>query len=125
MLEGTAYQLEAIRQSAEEIAGSPIERLQVVGGGTRNKHWLQVKADVSDFILELPPIPEATLLGAAMAAGIGAGVYESAEAAAAAIDKSGTGKVTADPGRHEAYRKLYSTGYMALQEPLRRYYQQQ
>lgn len=125
VLEGTAYQLEAIRRSAEEIAGSPIERLQVVGGGTRNKHWLQVKADVSDFILELPPIPEATLLGAAMAAGIGAGVYESAEAAAAAIDKNGTGKVTADPGRHEAYQKLYTTGYAALQEPLRRYYLQQ
>lgn len=125
VLEGTAYQLEAIRRAAEDIAGSPIERLQVVGGGTRNKHWLQVKADVSDFVLELPPIPEATLLGAAMAAGIGAGVYAGAEAAAAAIDKSGAGTVTADPGRHAAYQKLYSNGYAVLQEPLRRYYLEQ
>lgn len=124
VLEGTAYQLESIRRSAEEIAGSPIERLQVVGGGTRNKHWLQVKADVSDFTLELPPIPEATLLGAAMAAGIGAGSYANAEEAAASIDKSGAGTVAADPQRHSAYRKLYETGYAALQQPLRSYYKQ-
>jgi sugar (pentulose or hexulose) kinase len=124
VLEGTAYQLESIRRSAEEIAGSPIERLQVVGGGTRNKHWLQVKADVSDFTLELPPIPEATLLGAAMAAGIGAGSYASAEEAAKAIDKSGAGLVAGSPERHEAYKKLYETGYSALQGPLRSYYKE-
>lgn len=122
LLEGTAYQLESIRRSAEEIAGSPIERLQVVGGGTRNPHWLQVKADVSDFTLELPPIPEATLLGAAMAAGIGSGSYADAEAASRAIDKSGTRTVTADPDRHLAYRRLYETGFEALQQPLRAYY---
>lgn len=122
VLEGTAYQLESIRRSAEEIAGSPIERLQVVGGGTRNKTWLEVKADVSAFTLELPPIPEATLLGAAMAAGIGAGAYASAELAAQAIDKSGARTVTASPDRHEAYQKLYRNGYEALQAPLRTYY---
>lgn len=123
LLEGTAYQLESIRRSAEEIAGSAITRLQVVGGGTRNPHWLQVKADVSDFTLELPPIPEATLLGAAMAAGIGAGSYADAEEAAQAIDKSGARTVNADPGRHQSYRKVYETGYEALQKPLRSYYQ--
>lgn len=124
VLEGTAYQLEAIRRSAEEIAGSRIERLQVVGGGTRNPHWLQIKADVSDFMLELPPIPEATLLGAAMAAGIGAGAYGSAEEAARAINKSGAGAVSASPERHAAYRRLYETGYAVLQAPLRGYYRQ-
>lgn len=122
VLEGTAYQLESIRRSAEEIAGSPIERLQVVGGGVRNKYWLKVKADVSDFTLELPPIPEATLLGAAMAAGVGAGAYASPEEAAQAIDKSGAGVVTASAEQHEAYKRLYESGYTALQGPLRTYY---
>lgn len=122
LLEGTAYQLESIRRSAEEIAGSRIGRLQVVGGGTRNPHWLQIKADVSDFTLELPPIPEATLLGAAMAAGIGAGSYADAGEAARSIDKSGGRTVAGDPARHESYRKLYESGYAALQQPLRAYY---
>src|SRR5690606_29593878 len=34
-LEGTAYQLEMVKRSAERLGGSPIERLLVVGGGTR------------------------------------------------------------------------------------------
>lgn len=122
VLEGTAYQLEAIRRSAEEIAGRRIERLQVVGGGTRNPHWLQIKADVSCFTLELPPIPEATMLGAGMLGGIGSGVYASAEEAAAAIDKSGTRTVEPDPDRHQAYARIYEEGYAILQEPLRRMY---
>ncbi|MNV88417.1 hypothetical protein D3C71_1826220 [compost metagenome] len=59
-----------------------------------------------------------------MAAGIGAGSYANAEEAAASIDKSGAGTVAADPDRHSAYRKLYETGYAALQQPLRSYYKQ-
>lgn len=122
VLEGTAYQLESIRRAAEGIAGCSITKLLVVGGGTRNAHWLQTKADVSDCTLELPPIPEATMLGAAMAAGIGSGIYASAEEAAAAIDRQDARVVTPNGNNHEAYRKLYEEGYIALQQPLRQFY---
>lgn len=122
VLEGAAYQLEAIRRGAQTIAGQTIDRLLVVGGGTRIAAWLQIKADVSDVTLELPPIAEASLLGAAMAAGIGSGVYASAEEAARAIAKHDARVVQPHRERHAAYAALYERGYAALQEPLRRFY---
>ncbi|WP_274365485.1 FGGY-family carbohydrate kinase [Paenibacillus thermotolerans] len=124
VLEGTAYQLEFIKRSAERLSGQRIERLLVVGGGTRNPHWLTVKADITGCTLELPGIPEASLLGAAMAAGIGAGVYTSAEDAYAAVKgrRDNSASVAPDAARHEAYRALYERGFEPLQEPLRRFF---
>lgn len=123
VLEGTAYQLESIRRGAEGITNSPIETLVVVGGGTRNPHWLQIKADVSNCLLELPPIEEASLLGAALAAGVGSGLYASVEEAIASIKKSGKRKVLPIEAHHEVYRHLYEVGYLKLQAPLREFFE--
>jgi sugar (pentulose or hexulose) kinase len=122
VLEGTAYQLESIRRGAEGITGGAIKTLLVVGGGTRNPHWLQIKADVSNCALELPPIPEASLLGAAMAAGIGSGVYASAEEATASITRKASKWVRPNAINHESYRQLYERGYVQLQAPLRAFF---
>lgn len=122
VLEGTAYQLQAIREEAERISERDIRTLVVVGGGTRNPHWLQVKADVLGCALVLPPIDEASLLGAALCAAIGAGVYASAEEAAQVSAGLTSGSVTPDAARHAQYRRLYETGYMPLQTPLRTFY---
>jgi sugar (pentulose or hexulose) kinase len=122
VLEGTGYQLEWIRESAQQITGRSIERLLVVGGGTRNPHWLQVKADITGCTLDIPPISEATLLGAALAAGVGSGVYGTAEEAAASVSRENGYTITADAGRNSEYRKLYEAGYVPLQAPLRQYY---
>jgi sugar (pentulose or hexulose) kinase len=122
ILEGTGYQLEWIRQSAQVIAGKEIERLLVVGGGTRNPHWLQIKADITGCTLDLPPIAEATLLGAALSAGVGRGVYASAEEAAAAVSRENGRTVTPNQARHEQYQAAYHNGFVALQAPLRQYF---
>ncbi|CAM3626544.1 FGGY-family carbohydrate kinase [Marinicrinis lubricantis] len=123
VLEGTAYQLQAIREEAEEITGRDIHSLVVVGGGTRNPHWLQVKADVLNCRLHIPPIPEASLLGAALAAGIGAGMYKDAEEAAAALAPGEMNTIEPNGQRHAVYQTLYMNGYKALQQPLRAYFQ--
>lgn len=123
VLEGTAYQLEFIRRSAESIARQSIGRLLVVGGGTRNPHWLQIKADVTGCTLDLPPVEEATLLGAALAAGYGRGSFATVEEAAGAVARTGTRTVEPDAARRDAYAALYERGFIGLQQPLRRYFQ--
>lgn len=126
VLEGTAYQLESIRREAEGIAGQPITRLTVVGGGTRNPYWLQVKADIVGCELEIPHIEEATMAGAAMTAGIAAGCYASAEEAAkvtaAARDAQAASVIRPDSARHEQYKKLYEEGYVKLADFLQSYF---
>jgi len=122
VLEGTSYQLQAIREEAEQVVGLDIRKLVVVGGGTRNPYWLQVKADLLGCTLQIPPIDEASLLGAALSAGIGAGVFASAEEAAQATEQLQARMIEPDQERHAEYRKLYDTGYMPLQAPLRAFY---
>lgn len=123
VLEGTSYQLEAIREEAEQIAGHRIERLLVIGGGTRNRTWLQIKADVLNCELDVPSIAEATLMGAAMAAGWGAGVYASVEDAVAKVRNNiHTETIRPRPEQAALYRRLYEHGFAALQAPLRQYF---
>ncbi len=122
VLEGTTYQLQAIRLEAERIAGRSIERLVVVGGGTRNPFWVQVKADILGCSLALPPIDEASLLGAALCAAVGAGVFGSAEAAGDATVGLAARHVEPDAARHASYQQLFENGYQVLLAPLHAYY---
>jgi sugar (pentulose or hexulose) kinase len=127
-LEGTAYQLEMMKRSAEHLTGGMIDRLLVVGGGTRNPLWLSVKADITGCELALPGVPEATLLGGALAAGIGAGVYRDAEEAVAAAkrgiaaDGIEARTILPDADRHSRYSALYEQGFEPLQAPLRAFF---
>jgi len=127
-LEGTAYQLEMMKRSAERLTGAGIDRLVVVGGGTRNPLWLSVKADITGCSLSLPGIPEATLLGAALASGIGGGLYGGAEEAVdaarrgIAADGIAAREIAPDPARAARYRALYERGYEPLQAPLRAFF---
>lgn len=122
MMEGTAYELESIRRSAERISGHPINQMISVGGGTKNKYWLQIKADITNCHLTIPEINEATLLGAAITAGIGTGVYKSEEEAVSAVQFIHSKEIVPNQVYHQEYKCLYEEGYMGLQEPLRNFY---
>jgi autoinducer 2 (AI-2) kinase len=52
------------------------------GGASRGSLWSQILADVTGYKVKIPQVSEATALGAAMAAGVGAKVYVSLESAA-------------------------------------------
>jgi sugar (pentulose or hexulose) kinase len=119
VLEGTAYEIEFIRRIAESVINIPVERITVSGGGTRNPHWMQIKADVSGCRLEVLDMPEATLLGAALVAGVGCGVYPDHQTASAMVDRPEQTVYLPDPARHKAYSHYYEIGFLALQAPLR------
>ena len=75
VIEGLDYQFRDMLESFEDAMGGAIDEIRAVGGSTRNEFWMQNKADVSGKKIEVPDIEEATPLGAAMLAGIGAGIY--------------------------------------------------
>ncbi|NMB13047.1 MAG: carbohydrate kinase [Firmicutes bacterium] len=123
VLEGTAYEIEAIRRSAEEVTDSTIDRIIAVGGGTQNSHWLQVKADISGCEYLIPPVTEATLLGTALIAGKGCGVLHNENLATiVAHQRKAAAEVVPDMQRHADYRYWYEKAYLRLQGPLREYY---
>ena len=93
--------------------GDSINRVMVAGGGTRNPHWLQIKADVSGWTLQVAPVAEASLLGAAHLAALAVReVWQS-------VGEQGAERFQPDPARHVVYRHLWEWGYRPLQQPLR------
>ncbi|NMB45180.1 MAG: carbohydrate kinase [Firmicutes bacterium] len=123
VLEGTAYEMEAIRRNAETAANSSIDQIIVGGGGTQNRYWLQMKADISGCEYIIPPVTEATLLGAALIAGIGCEVLDEQRLASILThQRQAASKVVPDMQRHAAYQYWYEKAYLRLQRPLREYY---
>ena len=59
-----------------------IKEIVFAGGASKGALWCQILADVTGCKIKVPKVTEATALGAAIAAGVGAGMYESIARAA-------------------------------------------
>jgi xylulokinase len=124
VLEGTAFELEAIRRAAEQVTQTNIDHIVAVGGGTRIMPWMQIKADVSGCRYDIAALDEAAVLGAAIIAGAGCGLYANLEEARGALARYDTTTLQPNGEYHHIYQRLYEGGYLALQQPLRQYYNQ-
>ncbi len=65
----------------EETGGFRADKLLLVGGGAKNKFWNQLRADILGLPVKVVKQKETTVLGAALFALAGAGVYASADEA--------------------------------------------
>ena len=81
-LEGLTFEL-LMNLETMATCGIPVRELVAVGGGAKSAPWLQLKADILNRPLRTLRCGEAACLGAAMLAGVAAGVYPSLEAATA------------------------------------------
>ncbi len=91
LIEGLDYQLLDIIRQMESGVGFDAEKLVVVGGAARNPFWMQNKADVTGKGIEVPEVEDTSPLGAAMLAGIGAGLYRDETDAYESVRKNGKG----------------------------------
>lgn len=65
----------------------PIEKIVASGGGAKSKVWLQMQADIFDAGIHTVSGEEEACTGAAIVAGVGAGIYKSIEDACSFIVK--------------------------------------
>jgi glycerol kinase len=75
VLEGVAHRGADLVTAAEADAGRTIESLRIDGGMSDNPTFVQALADAVGRPVEVSPVREATTLGAAFLAGLGAGVW--------------------------------------------------
>ena len=73
VVEGIAAQVAWLARAAAADLGAPLTRLRVDGGLTRSRLLLQIQADLVQVPVEVYPSPDATALGVAAFARIGAG----------------------------------------------------
>ncbi len=86
VLEGVSYGLRDSLELMKDL-GLEIRQVRASGGGARSDLWRQILADVFDTELVVINVTEGAAYGAALLAGVGAGVYEDvAEACQQAIE---------------------------------------
>jgi glycerol kinase len=74
-----AFQVADLVEAAGKDAGEPLRALRVDGGMARNAWFLQCQADVLGLPVTQSPHSESTGLGAALLAGLRAGVWPDLE----------------------------------------------
>lgn len=75
VFEGLACEFASTLRQSEDALGLAVSKIQAIGGGTKNRLWMEIKSAVLDLPVEIPAVQESTLLGAALLGGLGAGVY--------------------------------------------------
>jgi autoinducer 2 (AI-2) kinase len=83
--ESAAYVARGHLAIVEEIAGIDVDDAILTGGAAKGTLWPQIVADTLGLPVRVPAVKESTALGAAIYAGVGAGLYDDAGGAAERI----------------------------------------
>jgi len=75
--ENTAIVSNINLQRIAKFTGVNLTSITFAGGASNSSLWAQILSDVTGLKVRVPKVKEATALGAAFAAGVGAGIYES------------------------------------------------
>ncbi len=114
---GTAHILRAMT-----AAGFEVKEFVAAGGFTNSRQLMQMHCDVSGVPITFTEVGDAVVLGGAILAATGAGLFDSVpEAAAAMVHETDT--IEPDPDTHEAYQfyvDAYAETYPALRPLIHR-----
>ncbi len=120
-LEGLCYQLRHALEILADCTGFRAEGIRLVGGGARNPLWNQLRADITGLPVTTIANEEATVLGAALFAFMGAGVFASV---AEGQERADLGETTIEPAAdREQYDDLYAA-HRSLPPALAPFYRQ-
>ncbi len=105
ILEGLAYAVRANIEQIEAVAGRATS-VFLTGGLTRSSFWAQLVADVLGRPVRVAERPESTALGAAICAGVGAGVFADLAEGAARLARTHT--IAPDAAASHVYPAAYA-----------------
>lgn len=112
-LESLSFRLREGLEALESAGNFKAERIICVGGGSKNKLWNQLRADICNIPIQLIDQKETTALGASLFVFAGAGIYKSVNEARQ--------KITYNPQliypseNNKIYNQLYQN-YLSLRK---------
>ena len=110
IIEGICYGTELIFQTLRKYGFQP-QQIVACGGPLKSRMWMQIHADVSNLPITFTKVPDAALLGSAILATVGAGVYPDIQEAARHMVHSSY-RIEPDQKRHQEYQ-FYVEKYIA------------
>jgi xylulokinase len=120
VLEGVAYALRSVLEAIVDL-GLSVDTMRVIGGGAKGAFWREMMANVYGVKILVPEhLGEATSLGAAMAAGVGVGVFKSWEEAARIVKIVGEHEPASEiANQYSKFYSFYKSLYPALKDSFR------
>jgi xylulokinase len=116
VMEGVTFGLRDALELVRE-RGVEARRVRVSGGGAESATWRRMMADVFDAEVATVNVTEGAAYGAALLAGVGAGVYaDVAEAARTTVRETSVTAPGADAAEYDAPYAAYRTLYPALRD---------
>ena len=107
VLEGCAYGLRQMFDICEELTGEKITHFSSIGGGAKSKVWAQIKADITGRDITVLDMSDMAPVGAALLAGVGAGVFKDVYEASAKVEKAVYTKIKHSDADKEVYDRRY------------------
>jgi autoinducer-2 kinase len=104
--ESAAYVALGHLRIIEDLIGRRVPGIVFTGGSAKGTLWPRIVADVLGVPVAIPVVKESTALGAAICAGVGAGLFADAAGQARRVVRIER-TVEPDPAAHEAYARLY------------------
>jgi len=116
ILEGIAFNLRHILDILRS-QGVELEAMRLIGGGGKSPLWRQMLADVYNLpLLQVTLTAEATALGAAIAGGVGVGLYSDYQVVSDLVPVAEAEKPNPQTrARYEALYELFKESYVALE----------
>jgi len=111
-LESISYQIKDVITAMEEDTALTIRELMVNGGITSNKFVLQFTTDLLNCKLTNRGIADVSALGAALLAGLKAGLYDSIDS----LTSLGFNSVSFEPEDHESKMEFYEKWRTVIRE---------
>jgi autoinducer 2 (AI-2) kinase len=104
--ESAAYVALSHLRIIESLVGSRVREIVFAGGSAKGALWPQIVADVLGVAVHIPVVKESTALGAAICAGVGAGLFADPATEARRVARLER-TVAPDPVTHDRYLELH------------------
>jgi xylulokinase len=112
VLEGLTLEVSSALRRALRASGVEPTGITLVGGGAQSDLWARLKADASNLPVRVVSDPECVARGAALLAGVGAGVFPDADS----VPRPDYETALEPSGDHAEYERLYSGPYDHLRK---------
>lgn len=107
VMEGCGYGLRQLSEIAERVTGKKMTEFVSIGGGAKSETWAQIKADITGKDIIILDLNDMAPVGAALLAGVGAGVFKDVYEASDKVDKHVYKVIKSSDQHKEVYEKRY------------------
>jgi FGGY-family pentulose kinase len=116
IVEGICYGTELIFRTLRNYGFQP-QQIVACGGSLKSQLWMQIHADVSNLPITFTKVVDASVLGSAILAAVGAGIYPNLQEAARHMVHT-SHRIEPDQQRHKEYQ-FYMDKYIATYPQMR------